>query len=188
MDFWKWPFMQCVTLLVNENILQSLKSKSAQSITFLSFKRKSRLGVMKTSRFKTNLQPFQGDVKVKHSHIYAHPRVARADLGKLEPPLIPVEKTLSCERKSVQKLPTHYLLQHRCRSTDPVLTKGTFKEDQTPFTKKNYIKGKTTMKHDFEVVGEKCWEFLDIPCLEPLYTDTRVRIRLAELDKTSIFG
>ncbi len=28
MDFWKWPFMQCVTQLqVNENILQSFKSE-----------------------------------------------------------------------------------------------------------------------------------------------------------------
>ncbi len=44
------------------------------------------------------------------------------------------------------------------------------------------------MKYDFEVVGEKCWEFLDIPCLEPLYTD-RVRMRLAELDnKTRMCG
>ncbi len=36
MDFWKWPFMQCVTqLLVNENILQSLKSESAPCIKLL---------------------------------------------------------------------------------------------------------------------------------------------------------
>ncbi len=34
MDFWKLPFMQCVTqLLVNENILQSFHSES--QITFI---------------------------------------------------------------------------------------------------------------------------------------------------------
>ncbi len=52
MDFWKWPFMQCVTqLLVNENILQSFKSQSALCIKLLSLKRKSGLWIIETSRF-----------------------------------------------------------------------------------------------------------------------------------------
>ncbi len=52
MDFWKLPFMQCVTqLLVNENILQSFKSESAPCIKLLSLKRKSRLWIIETSHF-----------------------------------------------------------------------------------------------------------------------------------------
>ncbi len=43
------------------------------------------------------------------------------------------------------------------------------------------------MQYDFEVVGEKCSEFLAIACLEPLYTEY-ARKCLAELDKTSICG
>ncbi len=43
MDFWKWPFIQCVTqLLLNENIRQSFKSESAPCIKLLFFKRKSQ--------------------------------------------------------------------------------------------------------------------------------------------------
>ncbi len=38
-------------LKVNENILQSFKSESATCIKLLSLKRKSRLGIIETSRF-----------------------------------------------------------------------------------------------------------------------------------------
>ncbi len=43
MDFWKWPFIQCVTqLLLNENIRHSFKSESAPCIKLLFLKRKSQ--------------------------------------------------------------------------------------------------------------------------------------------------
>ncbi len=51
MDFWKWPFMQCVTAQVNENILQSVQSESAPCIKLLSLKRETRLWNIETSRF-----------------------------------------------------------------------------------------------------------------------------------------
>ncbi len=52
MDFWKWPFMQCVIqLLVNENILQSFKSESAPVYKVIASQKKSRLWIIETSRF-----------------------------------------------------------------------------------------------------------------------------------------
>ncbi len=56
MDFWKWPFMQCVIqLLVNKNILQSFKSESAPCIKLL-----------KRVVFKTNHKLLHVDVNMKH--------------------------------------------------------------------------------------------------------------------------
>ncbi len=59
-------------------------------------------------------------------------------------------------------------------STDPVFTKRTCKESQTPFTKK----GKTTTSDDFEVGGENEMEFFTLPYLFELeYTDEELTVR-----------
>ncbi len=49
---------------VNENIMQSFKSESAPCIKLLSLKRKSRLWIIETSRFKTNPKPFHVEICV----------------------------------------------------------------------------------------------------------------------------
>ncbi len=46
-----YGFLKITFFQVNENILQSFKSESAPCVKLLSLKRKSRLWIIKTSRF-----------------------------------------------------------------------------------------------------------------------------------------
>ncbi len=62
--------MQCVTQLqVNENILQNWKSESALCIKLLSLKRKSRLWIIETSRFKNESQAIVPNISILPTHL-----------------------------------------------------------------------------------------------------------------------
>ncbi len=148
---------------MNENILQSFKSKSAPCIKLLSFKRKSRLRVMKTSRFKTNLSCFKvtstWNISIlMPAHLLRAQTRENLNLHSLKHSgfLWRRRCALHCEGKSVrvqlgyvEKLPTHFLLQLQNHLTSlqkhrPSVYKVNVQGGSNTLYKKQK-KGKTTM-------------------------------------------
>ncbi len=118
MDFWKLPFMQCIAR--DENILQNLKSKSAPWIRCYCLS-KERVDSESWKRvvFKTTLWLFKVSSKWNIS-IFIPAHLLRAQTRE-NLNLLSLKHgwflwrrccALHCEGKSVQKLPTNFILGH----------------------------------------------------------------------------